>query len=210
MNEEAQARRQLDLELREALRHGEFVLHYQPQLELATGRFTGVEALIRWNHPRRGLVLPSDFIPAAEANGLIRPLGSWVLREACRQARLWRKHGSPLTVAVNLSPVQLRHGCLLPAVGEALADNDLEPECLELEITEGAHHAQRRAAWRQLPARAGGDWRTPGNRRFRHWLQLLCVPQALPVTTIKIDRSFIRDLGQDPQDEALVRSRSSR
>ena len=138
MNEEAQARRQLDVELREALQHGEFVLHYQPQLELATGRFTGVEALIRWNHPRRGLVLPSDFIAAAEANGLIRPLGSWVLREACRQARLWRKHGLPLTVAVNLSPVQLRHGCLLPAVGEALADNDLEPEYLELEITEGA------------------------------------------------------------------------
>ncbi|MFZ1428157.1 MAG: EAL domain-containing protein [Geminicoccaceae bacterium] len=205
MNEEARARRQLDLELRQALQHGEFVLHYQPQLELETGRFSGVEALIRWNHPQRGLVLPGEFIPAAEANGLIRPLGSWVLREACRQARLWRKLGLPLAVAVNLSPVQLRHGCLLPAVGEALADNDLEPEGLELEITEGAimHSVEQHGGSYLRGLAATGvhlaidDFGT-GYSSFAYL-------KHLPVTTIKVDRSFIRDLGQDPQDEALVR-----
>ena len=90
MDEEAQARRRLERELRQALERGEFVLHYQPQLELATGRFTGVEALVRWNHPERGLVLPGRVHPGRRGHGLIRPLGEWVLREACRQAKAWR------------------------------------------------------------------------------------------------------------------------
>ena len=114
MDDEAQARRRLERELRQALERGEFVLHYQPQLELASGRLVGVEALVRWNHPERGLVPPGEFIPAAEANGLIRPLGAWVLREACRQATAWRERGWDLSVAVNLSPAQLRHRQLLP------------------------------------------------------------------------------------------------
>ena len=106
MDDEAQARRRLERELRQALERGEFVLHYQPQLELASGRLVGAEALVRWNHPERGLVPPGEFIPAAEANGLIRPLGAWVLREACRQATAWRERGWDLSVAVNL-----RHSC---------------------------------------------------------------------------------------------------
>ncbi len=204
MNEEAQARHTLDLELRQALQQGEFVLHYQPQLNLQTGRFSGVEALIRWRHPRRGLVLPGEFIPTAEANGLIRPLGSWVLSEACRQARLWRSQGLALAVAVNLSPVQLRHGCVLPAVGDALADNDLEPEVLELEITEGAlmHSVEQHGGGYLRGLAATGvhlaidDFGT-GYSSFAYL-------KHLPVRTIKIDRSFIRDLGRDPQDQALL------
>src|SRR5688500_12172673 len=137
MDEEAQARRRLERELRQALQRGEFVLHYQPQLELATGRFAGVEALVRWQHPERGLVPPGEFIPAAEASGLIRPLGAWVLRGACRQANAWHGRGWELSVAVNLSPAQLRQSGVLPVIGEALAAAGLEPARLELEITEG-------------------------------------------------------------------------
>ena len=116
MDEDAQMRRRLERELRQALEQNEFMLHYQPQLELATGRVTGAEALVRWNYPERGLVMPNAFIPTAEASGLIRPLGNWVLCEACRQARIWRQRGLELTVAVNLSPVQLRNDSLLASI----------------------------------------------------------------------------------------------
>ena len=105
-------------ELRRALDAAEFVLHYQPQFELATGRVDGVEALVRWRHPTRGLVPPAEFIPVAEACGLIVPLGAWVLGEACRQVRAWQDAGLMLTAAVNLSPVQVRHDGLLPAIDE--------------------------------------------------------------------------------------------
>ena len=113
------------------------MLEYQPVLDLASGRFTGVEALVRWRHHGRGLVQPSEFIPVAEASGLIRPLGEWVLQEACRQAAAWQERGWPVTVAVNLSPVQLRHDQFGRTVEHALKQSDLQPGRLEFEITEG-------------------------------------------------------------------------
>ena len=206
MDEAAQARRRLDRELRQALERGEFVLHYQPQLELATGRFAGVEALVRWNHPERGLVLPGAFIPAAEANGLIRPLGAWVLREACRQARAWRQQGWDLSVAVNLSPAELRHSHFPPAVGEALAATGLEPGRLELEITEGVLmenvEQQGDGFLRGLTA----DGVRLALDDFGIGYSSLAYLKHLPVKTIKIDRSFVRDLGHDPDALALVRA----
>ncbi|MFL5333586.1 MAG: putative bifunctional diguanylate cyclase/phosphodiesterase, partial [Geminicoccaceae bacterium] len=120
MDAQARAKRGLERELRQALEAAEFVLHYQPQVELATGRVAGVEALVRWRHPNRGLVPPAEFIPAAEACGLIVPLGAWVLNEACRQVRAWRDRGVTLSAAVNLSPVQVRHADLLRVVDAAL------------------------------------------------------------------------------------------
>jgi diguanylate cyclase (GGDEF)-like protein/PAS domain S-box-containing protein len=133
MDEEAEARRRLELDLRRALQHGEFELHYQPILDVATGTIASAEALVRWRHPSRGLVPPGDFIPAAEETGLIVPLGEWVLRAATHEARRWPEH---VRVAVNVSAVQVRHGNLFPAVRAALDASGLSAERLELEITE--------------------------------------------------------------------------
>ena len=205
MDEEAQARRRLERELRQALQRGEFVLHYQPQLELATGRFAGVEALVRWHHPERGLVPPGAFIPAAEASGLIRPLGAWVLREACRQADVWRQAGQELSVAVNLSPAQLRRRLPRPAIGEALAATGLEPGRLELEITEGVLMENVQHKGDGFLRGLAADGVRLAIDDFGTGYSSLAYLKHLPVDAIKIDRSFVRDLGRHPRDEALVR-----
>lgn len=129
------------VELREALNLDQFVLHYQPQVELATGYLTGFEALLRWQHPVRGMVGPDSFIPLAESIGLIGALGGWVLRTACKASARWPvpAHGIPLRVTVNLSPLQLREGrAMVAGVAEALRRSGLPPERLEIEITESA------------------------------------------------------------------------
>jgi diguanylate cyclase (GGDEF)-like protein len=206
MDEAAQARRRLERELRDGLERGEFVLHYQPQLELASGCFAGAEALVRWNHPERGLVLPGAFIPAAEANGLIRPLGAWVLREACRQARAWRERGWDLSVAVNLSPAQLRHSQFLPTIGDALEEAGLEPARLELEITEGVLMENFEQKGDSFLRGLTADGVRLALDDFGIGYSSLAYLRHLPVRTIKIDRSFVRDLGQDPDALALVRA----
>jgi diguanylate cyclase (GGDEF)-like protein/PAS domain S-box-containing protein len=215
MDEEAQARRRRERELRLALERDELVLHYQPQLELAGDRFAGAEALVRWRHPERGLVMPGEFIPLAEANGLIHQLGEWVLREACRQARAWRERGWRLAVAVNLSPVQLRDGRLLPALGGALGRAGLEPARLELEITEGVlvETAERMGGLLRDGHGAGDPLRELAARGVRLAIDdfgtgysSLAYLKHLPVQTIKVDRCFARGLGEDRADEALMRS----
>lgn len=205
MDAEVQARGRLERELRAALDRGQFVLHYQPQVDLRTGRVDSVEALVRWCHPER-LILPGEFIPAAEASGLIRPLGAWVLGEACRQARVWRDAGLELVMAVNLSPAQLRHDSLLHEIDGALRANGLDPRWLELEITESLFLERSEGttdrALRGLAARgirlALDDFGTGYSS--------LASLKRLPVATIKIDRSFVRDIGCDPEDEALVQA----
>ena len=206
MDEEAQARRRLEHELRQALERGEFVLHYQPQLELATGRFAGVEALVRWHHPERGLVPPGEFIPVAEASGLIRPLGAWVLREACRQAKLWRGRGWELSVAVNLSPAQLRHGRFCRAIGEAL-DGDRA----RARPARARDHRRRadgeRAAARVTASCAG--WRRTGCG----WRSTISAPatarwptsSTCPSTRSRSTARSCATSAEHPQDEALVR-----
>jgi EAL domain-containing protein (putative c-di-GMP-specific phosphodiesterase class I) len=204
MDTEARSRRKLERELRVALDRGEFVLHYQPQLELATGRVAGVEALVRWRHPERGLVPPGEFVPMAEACGLILHLGMWVLGEACRQARAWQDAGLHLAVAVNLSPAQLRQGGVLHAIDSTLRRYGLPASSLELEITESllleepgsvSDRTLRGLAAREISL-ALDDFGTGYSS-----LSLL---KRLPVRKIKIDRSFVRDIGLDADQEALV------
>lgn len=207
MDAQARARRRLEGELRLALERGELVLHYQPQLDLRAGRFTGVEALVRWRHPERGLVPPAEFVPLAEATGLIRPLGTWVLRAACRQAAAWRETGlPPLTVAVNLSPAQLRDRELPAVVAQALRHLPAAALQLELEITEGV-------LVESLGGEAGGvlGQLVAGGVElaiddFGTGYSSLAYLKQLPARSLKIARGFVAGLGADPADAALVRA----
>jgi diguanylate cyclase (GGDEF)-like protein len=206
MDAEVRTRRGLEQALRQALEGDELALAYQPQVDLATGRVIGVEALARWDRPQHGQVPPNEFIPVAEASGLILPLGAWVLREACRQAAAWRKIGFVLRVAVNVSPTQLRHPDGHAAVDEALRASELDPGLLELEITEGVlmetFEQEAESLLRRLAARgvrlAIDDFGTGYSS--------LAYLKRLPVHKIKVDRSFVRDIGSDPEDEAMVRA----
>ncbi len=206
MDAEVRARQILERELHHALERREFTLHYQPQLNLRTQRVDSVEALVRWRHPDRGLIGPDEFIPIAEVSGLIRPLGAWVLGEACRQAKAWRAAGQNLIMAVNLSPAQLRHDGIVQEIDEVLHASGLDPCALELEITENLLLEDSNAVidrtLRGLAARgihlALDD--------FGAGCSSLASLRRLPVAKIKVDRSFVRDIGSDPESEALVQA----
>ncbi|HEX6014223.1 MAG TPA: EAL domain-containing protein, partial [Geminicoccaceae bacterium] len=206
MDQEIRARRQLEADLRRALDQRELALHYQPQVDLATGAVVAVEALVRWRHPERGLVPPCEFIPVAETSGLIRPLGAWVLGDACRQAKLWQACGQARVVAVNLSPVQLRHPDMLAAIDHVLRRHELEPRWLELEITESLLvEAFDGVVDRNLRGLAARGVQLAIDD-FGVGYSSLAYLKRLPAAKIKVDRSFIRDIGADPEDEALVRA----
>jgi len=202
MNARAQARRVLERDLREALQKGQFELHYQAFYNLRAGAITGFEALVRWNHPERGLIPPIDFISLTEETGLIIPLSQWVLREACREAKRWPTH---LKLAVNLSPMQFRAGTLLKDVVDALAAAVLEPERLELEITETVLLDDNKKTMQALH-----ELRAMGVRismdDFGTGYSSLSYLRRFPFDKIKIDQSFIRDLSTDNGSMAIIRA----
>jgi diguanylate cyclase (GGDEF)-like protein/PAS domain S-box-containing protein len=191
----------LQADLRTAIQHGELGLHYQPQLKMA-GAITGFEALARWNSPTRGMVSPAEFIPLAEESSLILVLGEWVLREACREAASWE---APLKIAINISPVQFRHGDLPQLVHSVLLETGLAASRLELEITEGvliddfsrAVSILRRL--KSLGVQIAMD-------DFGKGYSSLCYLHAFPFDKLKIDRSFISDLETNHHSIAIVRA----
>lgn len=202
MNAHVVERVELENRLRQAIEGGEFVLEYQPEIELASGRVATVEALLRWRHPERGLLLPQHFLPAAEESGLIVPIGEWVLQEACRQASAWRDAGFPVTVAVNLSDGQVAHAGLLPAVDAALQGAGLAPASLELEITEDALVRGEPAFETAMALRARGVQLSIDH--FGTGTSSLETLRRFPLSKLKIDRSYVGDVGHDPVDAAMV------
>ena len=202
MDAKAQARRFLELDLRKAINAGEFEVFYQPIVNLAENRVSGFEALLRWNHPTRGRVLPSEFIPLAEETGLIVAIGEWVIRQACAEAMTWP---SDLRVAVNASPVQFRSKSLVPAVISALAASGLRPDRLELEITETVlmHNNDATLAMlhqlRSLGVRISMD-------DFGTGYSSLSYLRSFPFDKIKIDQTFVRDLVEKPDSIAIIRA----
>ena len=199
-------RLKLENELRAALEREEFVLHYQPKVDTRTGAIVGAEALVRWRHPERGLVMPSEFIPFAEETGLIVPIGHGVLHEACRQMRAWQDRGAPdLLMAVNISGLQFQQRDLVQTVSAALARSGLEPRRLELEITESVvmqNAAEAIVMLEQLHAmgvRLSID-------DFGTGYSSLNYLKRFPIDTLKIDQSFIRDVSIDPDDAAIVQA----
>jgi diguanylate cyclase (GGDEF)-like protein len=201
MDQRLRERRALQHELRSALEHGELVLHYQPQASVE-GDVTGFEALIRWNHPTRGLVPPGVFIPLAEESSSIIAIGEWTLREACREAASWP---NPLQVAINLSPAQFRHGDLAGLVHTVLLETGLPAHRLELEITEGVligDYSRATSILRRLKAlgvRIAMD-------DFGTGYSSLSYLQAFPFDKIKIDRAFVSNLDRNAQAAAIVRA----
>jgi EAL domain-containing protein (putative c-di-GMP-specific phosphodiesterase class I) len=198
-------RMDLESSLRAALVRQEFHLVYQPQVEAATGRIRSVEALLRWSHPTRGLVPPSEFIPLAEESGLINSIGHWVLRTACMQAALWSRDGSPVTVAVNLSPRQFGQPGLERMVLDVLDQTGLAPHLLELEITEGAVMENTEGARLMLQALHERGIRIALDD-FGTGYSSLAYLTRMPIHNIKIDRCFVNGLLDGGESEAIVRA----
>jgi diguanylate cyclase (GGDEF)-like protein len=202
LNQRAQERRQLETDLRLAVERNEFELYYQPLFDLKDNRICSFEALIRWNHPTRGLISPADFVPIAEDTGLIVPIGAWVVRQACRQAAGWPKH---VRIAVNVSPVQFHRGALNETILLALADSGLEPARLEIEITESIFLEGSEATLRLLHSLRSLGIRVALDD-FGTGYSSLSYLQSFPFDKLKIDRSFIQNLLTREGASAIVRA----
>jgi diguanylate cyclase (GGDEF)-like protein/PAS domain S-box-containing protein len=206
LNAGARERLALETDLRKAIEREELLLHYQPQLDLRTGQVTGVEALLRWRHPERGLLTPGGFMPIAESSGLIVPIGEWVLEEACRQNKAWQRAGlRPITVAVNLSARQFQDGRFPGTIRAVLERAAMDPRFLDLELTEtllmhdiGAT-AKALHGLRELGVNLSIDDFGTGHSSLNYL-------KRFPVQRLKIDQSFVRSVDVDPEDAAIARA----
>ena len=206
MHADAIRRIEVESQLRVAIEKNQFLLYYQPTIDLHTGRLTGVEALVRWQHPRRGIVPPMEFIPLAEESGIIVPLGRWAIQEACRQVRIWQKEipaDEPISLGVNLSARQLRHPNIVRDVADALDDSGLPPSRLILEITESVLMIDTTATLnrlfqlKSLGIRLAIDDFGTGYSSFAYL-------RRFPVDILKIDKSFVDGVATEPTASALV------
>ncbi|HEX3397779.1 MAG TPA: EAL domain-containing protein [Steroidobacteraceae bacterium] len=199
-------RLEIEAELRGALAQRQLALHYQPKIDIATGEMRSVEALIRWHHPNRGFILPGEFIPIAEESGLILEIGDWVIREACRQARVWQQRGLPfLRVAVNVSPLQFRQANFVKKVHAALKEHSLDATYLEIELTEATlmSNAETSVALLEQLSELGV---VVAIDDFGTGYSSMSYLQRFPIDKLKIDRSFISDVASNADDASIVRA----
>lgn len=199
---------QMEIDLRRAIEYNEFILHYQPIISLNSEIITGFEALLRWNHPQRGLIPPNDFIPIAEETGLILPIGNWVLREACRQMKEWQKSfpaAESLIISVNLSARQLEQKNFIEQLNEILVETGLNPNSLKLEITESVimnnaeHTSETVNQLREMGVRVSID-------DFGTGYSSLSYLHRFPIETLKVDRSFINRIGSERENTEIIRT----
>jgi EAL domain-containing protein (putative c-di-GMP-specific phosphodiesterase class I) len=204
MNVRAVERQSIEESLRRALERQEFVVYYQPKINLRTGEIAGAEALLRWTHPTRGPVSPAQFIPVAEDCGLIIPIGQWVLREACKQARAWVDAGLPFaTMAVNISSMEFRDDKFLEGVFTTLRETGLDPGSLELELIESVLMKRAESAASVLKAlRARGVQIAVDD--FGTGYSSLSYLRKFPIDALKIDQSFVRQITSTPDDTTIV------
>jgi diguanylate cyclase (GGDEF)-like protein/PAS domain S-box-containing protein len=206
MNQRATEKLRLETRLRHAIEREEFILHYQPKVDIATGKITGLEALLRWQSPDAGLVAPDQFIPLLEETGLIVQVGDWVARQACAQIHAWRAAGiTPVPVAVNLSARQLRQSGFGATLGRALAEFRIPAELMEIEITESSLMENPEQAIIVLTEIADLGVRLSADD-FGTGYSSLSYLKRLPLDALKIDRSFVRDITSDPDDAAITRT----
>lgn len=204
MTDKALKRLSLESDLRRALEREEFRIHYQPQVDISSGRIVGMEALVRWQHPDHGLIPPMEFIPLAEDTGLIVPLGEWVLRAACAQNRLWQDEGfSPLRLSVNLSPRQFHQTELVSMVAKVLEETGLAAHYLELELTESSIMQNTESAIATLQQLKATGIKISIDD-FGSGYSSLSYLKRLPIDVLKIDQSFITDTSTNPDDAAIV------
>ncbi|TRZ90524.1 MAG: EAL domain-containing protein [Rhodocyclaceae bacterium] len=199
-------RMSLENDLRQAIGQGELLLHYQPQIDLASHEISGVEALVRWQHPERGLISPAEFIPIAEESGLIVPLGEWVLCEAFRQLREWKLLGlPPLRMAINISALQFRSGNLLGFLADQLAAYEIDPRQIELELTESLlmHNVDDVLRTLQEIKALGISLAIDD---FGTGFSSLSYLRRFPIDRLKIDQSFIRGIETIPANESIARA----
>lgn len=205
MNNAARERMEMETELRRALENREFILCFQPQIEIQSGRLWGAEALIRWKHPRKGIISPLHFIPTLEDTGLILPVGEWALRAACEQIVAWHNDGYDLTLSVNLSAKQFNDPQLLEGILNALEQTRVDPQRLELELTESTLMSDEQRALRIM-----SDIRSHGVQLaiddFGTGYSSLSYLKKLPVNHLKVDRSFVINMAEDDDDRIIVQS----
>jgi diguanylate cyclase (GGDEF)-like protein len=205
MNDNSGERVAMESDLRHALERDELFLHYQPCIDAASGRTVGMEALVRWQHPVRGLIPPDRFIPIADESGLIVDIGEWVLRRACEQGRKWQDKGYCAYLAVNVSAVQFGQPRLLEVVRRVLAETGFAPEALQLEITESVLMQDAESAIGMLRAFKAMGVRISVDD-FGTGYSSLSYLKRFPIDILKIDKSFVRDLPDDEEDAAIVRA----